>query len=176
MSCLIEENVIVRSGDDIPVVVPQGRSTLSLNVASIEQRIRRELEDLGVLQALAQKVTALSLAIDLLHVHRICCYASRCFNPNPFSPSINLIDWFSPCLIAAVSIAPDFGVAVRAFTLYLEFLGGRSGWRGVSRAPEMPVAVTIDLGAKCKNVTDAAWDRPKTTGRAEVRRAPTCDW
>ncbi|OQR76114.1 transcriptional adapter 3-like [Tropilaelaps mercedesae] len=56
MSCLIEENVIEQTEEEIPVVVAQGRSTSATNVVSIEQRIRRELEELGVMQALAEKV------------------------------------------------------------------------------------------------------------------------
>lgn len=57
MSCLLEENGIVPPGEEMPFVVAQGRTTSAPNAASIEQRIRRELEELGVMQALAEKVT-----------------------------------------------------------------------------------------------------------------------
>ncbi|XP_022702430.1 transcriptional adapter 3-like isoform X1 [Varroa jacobsoni] len=56
MSCLLEENGIVPPGEEMPFVVAQGRTTSAPNAASIEQRIRRELEELGVMQALAEKV------------------------------------------------------------------------------------------------------------------------
>lgn len=56
MSCLIEENVIGFSRDKLPIVVPQRQTVSSSSAASIEQRIRRELEELGVMQSPAQKV------------------------------------------------------------------------------------------------------------------------
>lgn len=56
MSCLLEENGAVRPGEEMPIVVTQGRAASVSNTASIEQRIRRELEELGVMQALAEKV------------------------------------------------------------------------------------------------------------------------
>ncbi|XP_022653852.1 transcriptional adapter 3-like isoform X2 [Varroa jacobsoni] len=55
MSCLIEENVIGFSRDKLPIVVPQRQTVSSSSAASIEQRIRRELEELGVMQSPAQK-------------------------------------------------------------------------------------------------------------------------
>lgn len=75
MTCLMEENVISKDGS--PIVISQERSpSAASNVASIEQRIRRELEDLGLIQALAEKVCALTF------LHYRCKYINVYHHPH----------------------------------------------------------------------------------------------
>lgn len=54
MSCLIDENITVRR-ENLPVVKKNSKMPAA-EIAGIEERIRKELEDLGVMQALAEKV------------------------------------------------------------------------------------------------------------------------